>query len=243
VELIVLGNSSRLLSHLGAGVSYLLSSGDTHLVIDAGNRTAERAREVLGGQAPSGLLLPHHHPPCLADAVPVLNMLPPGAPVFVPGGSMPSIRRTLLKEAARSAKELTFREVSEGDEALVGPFTLRFARAKHGCQGVAFRAEAEGRSITYLGDTGYLAGIRALSQNANLLVAHALLLDATSEGNVSEWNLSAGAAARLAAEARVARLAVAHMPFYSEAEASLAEARAHFPSEVIPLAEGARYVV
>ena len=243
MKLTVLGNSNRYLSPLGTGVSYLLSAGDTHVVVDCANGTAARLREILGDTLPAGLILPHHHPECLADALPVVRALPAEAPVLVPRGALPEVREALARAAGHHVRVLDFREVSEGTEETVGALRFRFARARHGCAAVAFRASANGSTLAWWGDTGYLPGLRAVAEDAGLLVAHTLLLDADGRGELAQTNLPAGEAARLAAQSRVARLALAHVPFYEDAEASLQEARRHFPGEVFVLAERGTYTV
>ncbi|HEX2021414.1 MAG TPA: MBL fold metallo-hydrolase, partial [Candidatus Thermoplasmatota archaeon] len=80
------------------------------------------------------------------------------------------------------------------------------------------------------------------ARGADLLVAHTLLLDRDA-GKARATNLSAGDAGRIARAAGARRLAISHVPFYANADESLAEARAAFGGDVTLLREGERVTV
>jgi ribonuclease BN (tRNA processing enzyme) len=244
VQLTVLGASSRYLAPLGAGTSYLASHGATRLVLDCGNDTAPRLREELGDAKPSGVLVSHFHLDTVSDLFPVAFALPPGAPLLAPRGAMPRLGDLLR---AYSMDRSWFRHarllgVGRGDEHVVGEMRLTFTKAGHGCPGVATRLEAGGRSLVYLGDTGPRPWLADFARGADLVVAHTLLLDRDGSP-AQETNLTAGAAGRLARDAGAARLALSHVPFYGNVDASLDEAQREFGGKVLALREGERVAI
>lgn len=243
VELTVLGNSSRYLAPLGAGTSYLLTSGKTRLVMDCGNGTSMQLARELGDAKPTGLLVSHFHLDNAADFLPVAFALPKGAPIIVPRGAMARVG-DLLRAYSMDSKWLEHVRivgVGRGDTALVGDLRLDFVKAGHGCPGVATRITGpERRSIVYLGDTGPRAWLADFARGADIILAHTLLLDKDAAADVGRTNLSAGAAGRLARDAGASLLALSHIPFYGDAEQSLAEAKAEFGGEVRLLREAQR---
>ena len=241
MELTVLGNSSRYLAPLGSGTSYLLRVGDARLLLDCGNGTHLRLAQELGAGRLSAVLVSHFHLDNVADLLPVAFSLAPGTPLVVPQGALARLM-DLLRAHSMDRSWLANARV-EGVTARsrlqVGPVRLSFAKASHGCPGVATRLDAPEGSLVYLGDTGHRPWLADFARGADLLVAHTLLLD-KDQGPARETNLSAGDAGRLARAAGVSTLALSHIPFYGSAEESLAEAKTAFGGDVLVLREGQR---
>lgn len=244
MDVTVLGNSSRYLAPLGAGTSYLVTEGDARLLLDCGNGTHLRLAEELGGRKLDGVLVSHFHLDNVADLLPVAFSLAPGTPLLVPEGGRARLS-DLLRAYSMDPSWIAnarIEGVGRASRVAIGPFTLTFAKAGHGCPGVATRIESPDGTLVYLGDTGPRPWLADFAQGADLLVAHTLLLD-RDEGPAKETNLTAGGAGRLAREAGVSRLALSHVPFYANAEESHAEAKAAFGGEALVLREGQRVAV
>lgn len=244
MELTVLGASGRYLSPLGAGTSYLVRDGDTRLLLDCGNGTSIRLGHELGDHKLSGVVVSHFHLDNVADLLPVAFSLAPGTPLLVPEGARPRLADLLRAYSMDRSWIENARVTGVGKASIeaLGGLTLRFAKAGHGCPGVAVRVESPRGTLVYLGDTGERPWLADLARDADLLVAHTLLLD-RDEGRITRTNLTAGAAGRLARKANVKRLALSHIPFYGSAEESLAEAKHAFGGETLILAEGQRLPV
>lgn len=244
MDLTVLGASSRYLAPLGAGTSYLLRHGEAALLLDCGNGTHMRLAHELGERKLSGVLVSHFHLDNVADLFPVAFSLPQGAPLYVPRGALPRLADLLRGYAMDRSWMENARILGVGKESEheVEGLRLTFAKAGHGCPGVATRIEADGRSLVYLGDTGPRPWLAAFARGADLLVAHTLLLD-RDEGPARETNMTAGDAGRLAREAGVGKLALSHVPFYRNADESVAEAKEALGGEVVLLKEGQRLAV
>ena len=241
MDLTVLGASSRYLAPLGAGTSYLLRHGDARLLLDCGNGTHLRLAHELGDARLDGMLVSHFHLDNVADLFPVAFSLPKGAPLYVPRGALPRLMDLLRGYSMDRTWIENARVVGVGRDSSheVSGLRLDFAKAGHGCPGVATRIETEGGALVYLGDSGPRPWLAGFARGADLLVAHTLLLD-RDQGEVRETNMSAGDAGRLAREAGARRLALSHVPFYRNAEESVAEAKEAFGGEVVLLREGQR---
>lgn len=269
MDLTVIGASSRYLAPLGAGSSYLVTDGATRILLDCGNGTSirlaheleasersERAdastaatsgegrEERSGPQVPLGaVVVSHFHLDTVADLFPVARSLPLSTPIFVPDGARPKLQQLMrVYGIDRPTRERTLIEgVTRISVKDVGSLRLTFERSAHGCPGVAVRVTSRttGASLVYLSDTGARPWLAPFARDAHLLVAHTLHLDRDG-GRAVRHNLTAGAAGRLAREARVARLALSHIPFYANAEESHAEAKTAFGGETLVLREGQR---
>ncbi len=250
VQVTVLGNSSRYLAPLGAGTSYLVETDDrrTRVVLDCGNGTHLRLAAMLHGARVDALVVSHFHVDNAADLIPVISGgMRAGGPVFLPRGAewnLDTMLRSFNKDRSFVADaRVAVDEVMPGDHRVVGDMVLSFGEAHHGCPGVTVRLEADGRALTYLSDTGPREGLVEMVKDADLVLAHTLLLDRSGPAALCETNLSAGAAGRLARSAGARRLALSHIPFYGDDAESLAEARAAFGGEVLVLREGQTVVV
>lgn len=243
MDLTVLGASSRYLVPLGAGTSYLVRDGDTRLLLDAGNGTSLRLAHELAGEVLSGVLVSHFHLDNASDLFPVAFSLRAGTPIFVPRKARGRIT-DLLKAYSMDRSWIEHARilgVGRGDEHHVGSMRLSFSKAHHGCPGVATRIVSDsGASLVYLADTGPTAWLADFARGADLLVAHTLLLDRDANEEAKLTNLTAGAAGRIARDAGVGRLALSHIPFYANADASVEEAGREFGGKVVVLRENER---
>ncbi len=120
------------------------------------------------------------------------------------------------------------------EEVLLGEVVIRSAATNHTDGSLAYRVEAEGRSLVYSGDTDESDSLVALARGANLLV-----LECSNPFKVP-GHLTPGEAGRLAAKAGVDRLVLTH--FYPPCDAVdvAALARREFPGEIIRAEDGMR---
>ena len=244
MDLTVIGASSRYLAPLGAGSSYLVTDGETRVLLDCGNGTSIRLGHELEGAPLSAVVVSHFHLDTVADLFPVARALPLSTPIFVPDGARPKLAQLMKAYGIdRPTRERTLIEgVSRISVKDVGTLRLTFERSAHGCPGVAVKLASPSGTLVYLSDTGPRPWLVDFARGADLLIAHTLHLDRDG-GRATRHNLTAGAAGRLAREAGVSRPALSHIPFYANAEESHAEAKAAFGGEVMVLREGQRLPV
>ncbi len=244
MDFTVVVNSARYLAPLGTGASHLVRHDGARVLLDAANGTALRLARHLDGGGLDAIVVSHFHLDTVADLLPVLLALDRPTPVIVPERARARLSEILAGLSRRRAPPNARLEgVGNGSVASVGTLSLSFAKTYHGCPGVGVRVDAGGRSLTYLPDTGHRPWLPALARATDLLVVPTLLLDAEAGGERGQRNLSAGAAGRLAEAAGARRLGLVHVPFYADAEDSLAEARAFFSGNVTLLREGQSYDV
>jgi ribonuclease BN (tRNA processing enzyme) len=122
------------------------------------------------------------------------------------------------------------RKVAPGDRVELAPGSyLSVAKTPHTDESLAVRVESEGRAVCYTGDTDYDEGLAEFFSGADLLVSECSF----RERKEGVPHLSIPDVARLAARAKVSRLAVTHFYFdVNEAEVE-AELRKEFSGEVI----------
>jgi ribonuclease Z len=91
-----------------------------------------------------------------------------------------------------------------------------------------------GQRAAFIMDTRLCDGVHALAERADLLVIEATFLDADAHLAEEHGHLTAGQAARVAAEAGVRTLVLTHFSQrYPELDGHLAEARRHFDGEIV----------
>ncbi|MHB8070248.1 MAG: MBL fold metallo-hydrolase [Desulfobaccales bacterium] len=123
------------------------------------------------------------------------------------------------------------------EEVVLGEVVVKSAAANHTDASLAYRVEAEGRSLVYSGDTDESDSLVELARGADLLV-----LECANPFKVP-GHLTPPEAGRLAAKAGVPRLVLSH--FYPPCDAVdvAALAAAEFKGEIIRAEDGMRIVL
>jgi phosphoribosyl 1,2-cyclic phosphodiesterase len=109
--------------------------------------------------------------------------------------------------------KLTIDEMTDGSDERVGPFRVRSATIFHPAPALAYRIEADGRSIVYATDTedafsGKPNPVIPLSADANTLIHDAQFLP--SDFKATWGHSTVDAAVDVAVKARVGRLVLYH---------------------------------
>ena len=122
MQLTILGNSGPYPAPGGACSGYLLSQGDTHVLLDCGLGVLARLQEHISLGALSALVLTHLHFDHVSDAFDLAVAMEASGnacpPVFAP--ETPAPQRALLPAGARFAREFA-----------VGPFSFCLYPARH----------------------------------------------------------------------------------------------------------------
>ncbi len=113
-------------------------------------------------------------------------------------------------------------------------WSIQTALTAHTPDSIAYRIEAEGRSVVYSGDAAESGHLAELARNADLLICECSL----PNGWLKPDHLTAGQVGRIAQAARVHKLVLTHLyPPALEADI-VAQAREEYGGEIIPAVDG-----
>ncbi|MFL6205229.1 MAG: MBL fold metallo-hydrolase [Acidimicrobiales bacterium] len=227
LHLTVLGCDGTYAGPGGACSGYLVSSGPTHVWLDAGPGTLSRLQRHVALTELSAVVISHEHPdhsgelPVLRNALRFLLGVS-GLPVLTTGPA-----RDLVDElTGGAAPTFAWDIVSDGAERQVGDLRIRFMRTDHPVETLAVRIDHATGSLAYSADTGSAfdgARLDPDGTGVDLLVVEASM-DADQEDVVQ--HLSGGQAAALAIAAGARRVLVTHVVPGTRPEARRAEVAA-----------------
>lgn len=139
----------------------------------------------------------------------------PQIPVYAPPGTDWHLSNAYGTTAPNGMTlPFEFRELSDGLETTVGPFTLRAMRTPHPVEAYAVRLTADGRSLVYTGDTGPVCALDQFAAGADVLLAEASFVE--SADNPPHLHLTGADAGRVAASAGVDLLLLTHIPPWTD---------------------------
>jgi len=244
VRLRVLGSNGTYPTPGRPCSGYLIESGDTLVMLDAGPGTLVGLQEAGGVARLSALVLTHAHPDHCADAFSLFNLLRlgpdprAGLPAFGPEGLADGLARFLgAGEDHSFHRTFAWRTVGRSDGVRVGDLEISFGLTHHQVPTLAAAFAAGGRKLVYSADTGPGGDLPTLAAGADLLLCEATL---QGEEGATGWpyHLSAAGAGALARQAGAARLLVTHLSPILDPERSVAEAAAVFGGPVAWAAPG-----
>jgi ribonuclease BN (tRNA processing enzyme) len=231
MELTVLGCAG---SHPGAGrlcSGYLVRSGDTSLLLDAGNGSTANLQRFLALRDLDAIAISHRHVDHCIDLIGAFYALRFGPaldrrlPLYGPAEVHDTLTGLMSADSSMAFDDI-FEHilVGDGDTVQVGPLNLRFANSLHAAPSVSTRVEVEGRTLVYSGDSAGGPDLVAIARDADLF-----LCEATWAGDAADYppgiHLTARQAAQVAVEAGVRRLVLTHIAGGTDRERVLAEAR------------------
>jgi ribonuclease BN (tRNA processing enzyme) len=251
MELTVIGSGTGVPSLRRGSPCLAVKAGCLLLVLDLGAGSLRALlRNGLNFSAIDVLALTHLHPDHVGDLVPFL---------FATRYSLGYTRTEpfrllaargfarfhgLLKEAFAGWVEpppglMDLKELAPDapDSVHDRDVVIKSAPTNHTAGSLAYRVEAQGRSLVYSGDTDVSDSLVDLAKNADLLV-----LEAANPFKV-QGHLTPAEAGRLAAKAGARRLLLTHFyPPCDEVDV-VADAAREFPGEVLRAEDGLRLTV
>jgi ribonuclease BN (tRNA processing enzyme) len=234
VELTVLGSSGGCAAPGNPASGYLITHNDTTVWCDAGSGTFMALMEHIDPADVDAIVISHVHTDHCADLVAFYGYMAYGpsgtipVPVYLPEGAVEPMAAFVRAEGEHVFYlALDFRVVGDGDEAVIGDITMRFAETHHPVPTIATRFSADDRSLAYSGDTGPGGGFPALARGADLI-----LCEATNVGERGpqsyEYHLTAAEAGALGKEAGDGLLILTHVsPTVDDRLAVIEAAAAH----------------
>jgi ribonuclease BN (tRNA processing enzyme) len=217
---------------------YLVESGGTVVMLDAGPGTVAALQEAGAAGRLSALVLTHAHPDHCADVFSLYHLMRlgpeprAGLPTFAPEGLSAAFAQFLRADEDHAFHRVfDWRTVGPGDTVRLGDLEIVFGLAQHQVLTLVVSLVAGGRKLVYSADSGPGGDLAALASGADLL-----LCDATFQGEPGSagwpYHLSAAGAGALARAAGVGRLLVTHLNPILDPERSVAEAAAVFTGPV-----------
>lgn len=197
-----------------AGTSgYLLRSGDTNILLDAGSGVLRELEKVMDPLQLDAVVLSHYHHDHTAD-VGVLQYLwqlkqgPKKEPILpIYGNTQNPIEfATLTWPGATVGRAYT-----DTAPVTIGPLTFTFQRTIHPVPAFAMRiTEAgTGKVLAFTADTRYYPELADFVQGADVLITDTNFLN---DYQGVAWHMTAGQSGQLAQDAGVKQLIISHLP-------------------------------
>lgn len=192
--------------------SYLLQSEEGfNLLLDAGSRAVTELEHELSPNDLDAIILSHYHEDHIADlgALRQYRQLQTVKPGILPIYGHQENEYEFSKLSLENVSEGIAYDVENGTS--VGPFDIQFLKTVHPviCYAMRIVERATGQVLVYTGDTGYFAGLVDFSKDADILLADVYFFkDKAKMPN----HLSSVEAGEIAAQAKVKKLILTHLP-------------------------------
>lgn len=265
----ILGCQSGMPANGQASSGYLVSIGETRLLLDAGPGVATALSGLIDPATLTAVVVSHVHLDHCYDLLPIGKTLLaaglsyptkgqplqsevriPRVPLYVPNGSASLFHRlaalfpVTTVPALDRAFELAFdvHEYTPTDNFTVGSAMVHLELLAHASPNCGVRVDSPSGTLVYTGDTGPTPALRTLAQGADLLLAECTLAGPDSGPH---GHLCAEDAADVATEAVVGQLVLTH---FGSADPDWLEtchqrAAARFPGPVHIARPAARFPV
>jgi ribonuclease BN (tRNA processing enzyme) len=256
LTLTILGAGPAAPNPGGANSGYLVSSGDTAVLMDCGPGTAGQVALHLPPRALSGVAISHFHPDHYFDLVALYYLLKFGPsrserlPVWLPPGGIEFLDRfgqLIANKPAMLEDILELCEYPLGSPVKIGSLQFTFVPVQHYVPCFAMRVRGSaGAVMTFSGDVAPCAALPEAAREADLFMCESALLHASQDDGdpAKRGHMSAVEAGQAAAEAGAKRLLITHYRSSPEDDAHhLAAARQAFHGPVDLARPGATYEV
>ncbi|MEV0254579.1 MBL fold metallo-hydrolase [Streptomyces sp. NPDC050732] len=229
---------------------YLVSSGDTHIWMDAGSGTLGPLQRHVRLDELDAIWISHLHADHSADLLTAyygalyadINLAAP-IPLYGPPGIADRLADFLTNTGARSPVEAAFAvsELHDGHQAAVGSLRLTSRAVPHGMPAFAVRIETAGTSLVYSGDTAPCPSLTELAEGCDVLLCEAESAQEPVEGEkVHHTPEDAG---DTAGAAGAGRLIVTHVGRFLTPQQAVARASARFDGPVEHAAPNALFSI
>jgi ribonuclease BN (tRNA processing enzyme) len=247
VQLTVLGCSGTFPSPTSPCSGYLVEHDGFRLVLDLGAGALGSLQRHVDLRSIDAVYISHLHADHCIDLVAYFyarRFHPDGAlpilPVYGPPGTAHRIHSAFEEPVDGFHEVYDFREVRSGEFAL-GPFTVTNRRVNHPVECHALRVEADGKVLTYSGDTAACEEIVDLARDADLFLCEASWPSVPTPP--PGIHLTGREAGDHASRAGAKRLVLTHIMPFHDPQAMLAEAKETYDGHIELAAPGAVYAV
>lgn len=231
MRLDILGCNGPFPAPGGATSGYLVTSGETRIVMDMGTGTLAGLTALCAPEQVTAVVFSHWHFDHASDALPLLYRLQ------VYGGEQPLDvygpvdEQSPIRVALMADPHVALHDIAPGARLTLGGVQADVFEARHPVPAVMLRLTAEGRTLCYTGDTNDVPWLTDFAKGADLLLADGLFPTAAwAEGKP---HLSARMTAELADRAGAQRLVITHLNPAFDPETLLREAREVYPDAML----------
>jgi ribonuclease BN (tRNA processing enzyme) len=234
IQLTVLGNATPYPSVDNPCSGYLVRSGSTTVLVDAGSGILGPLQKYTSLEALDAIWISHLHADHSADLLAIFYALVfadvhrSPVPLYGPPGIADRLAHYLTNGAVRAPIERAFEvhELHDGHEARVGGLTLTTRSVSHGIAAFGVRIASGGTSLVFSGDTAPCANLVDLASDSDALLCESESTAApVDEPQVHHTPEETGATA---AAARTRRLIVTHVGRTLTPEDAVTRARTTF---------------
>ena len=243
----VLGAGASFPRPGGACSGFLVSEGDSHVWVDAGNGTFSRLTEVLPLSDLDALILTHLHADHIADVLPLMYALALDSharevplPLYAPGPVDKGVA-VFLGGASREMFARVFDHRPIDGTITVGELVIEPFRTNHPVESYGLRFSSDGRRVVYTSDTAIYPQLVEECREADLLICEATYVDGVkADPDVHMWAREAGT---VAAKAGVKSLVLTHVLPTADPAQAVAEAAKEYSGPIEAAVEGKRYTI
>lgn len=240
MRITVLGSGTCELRPERSSPAYWLQAGGLGIMLDLGQGAWRRLLDS-GHQAAEvdAVIISHPHPDHMADLIPLLFALKYD-PELAARARISLLAHTGLAPLLTALNQawsnwldpppevLTRRWLEPGDRTQLGEVSIATTAAVHHPHSLAWRLEADGRSLVYLGDSEADQELARFAQGADLLICHC----AGTDQEPKAGHLHPAACGRLAAEAQAGALLLSHFYRVVDPEQAAASAAKRFSGKI-----------
>jgi ribonuclease BN (tRNA processing enzyme) len=225
LSLTVLG-CTAMYSAPGAPCSgYLVRSPQATVWMDCGSGTFAALQEHVAPSDVTALWISHLHPDHCADLLTAFNWAintpdAPPLPVYGPGGWATRLAAMMPYEDGSRlvAEAFDVHEFHDGHAVVLGDLWLRSVAVEHAVPAFGLRAECNGRTLAYSGDTGPCDALVDLARSVDLFVCEA------GAPEPQATHCTPHDAGHAAARAHAHRLMLTHFPVTADTAAAVTDA-------------------
>lgn len=237
----VIGCSGSFAGPDSAASSYLIEHEDSagrvwRVLLDLGSGAFGPLQNVIDPAELDAVIISHLHPDHYLDITGLevfwayhsrrdLGKLPIHAPAPLPGRIAGVLGREGMIPDGVSTAPFDFHVLGDGHRFSVGPLEVETRAVVHPVEAYGFRIVADGATLAYSGDTDSCEALDELARDADLFLCEAGYIEGRDD-HFTGVHLTGRRAGETAARAGVRRLALTHIPAWTDPETPLAEARA-----------------
>ncbi len=246
MQLQIIGHTAPFPAPGLACPGYLVTEGETRILIDGGCGVLERLLTVCACEELTAVLLSHFHFDHCSD-------------LFVLRYALDASRRRGLRtealpifspsEPPELAGLLTYREATRhvaaipGETLCLGAIRVRFLAAEHTLPVLGMVLEGTTGTLAYSADCRWGDGVVATARGADLFLCEATFQDGEEDAAGATGHLTARQAAMAAGRAGAGRLLLTHIPAAADRQVSLEQAHADVDLPVALAEAGRTYCV